>query len=133
MNRKVTLIALTCSLFLLMGGLFLSSCEYEWIVPSPGSSLNPNDTISFAGDILPIFSAHECDECHSTNGTPPDLTTANAWSSITGMGLVNTTAPEASILYDYTLQASSFHSWRKVSATESSLILQWIKQGAKNN
>lgn len=114
--------------------LFLASCQYKYtiepIIPPP----DPTDTIFFSTDVAPIWSNGDfCTQCHKTGATKPDLTAANAYADITGMGLVNTDSPASSIIYDYPLKGTSTHSWKKYSDSQAAIILQWIEQGALNN
>lgn len=120
--------------FFAVVGLFVVSCQYKYtiepIIPPP----DPTDTIFFSTQIVPIWTDGEfCTQCHKTGATAPDLTAANAYSSINAMGLVNVDDPASSMIYDYVLQGTSTHSWKKYSNSQAALILQWIEQGALNN
>ncbi len=120
--------------FLLAMGL-ISSCQYDNIIEPVTPPPNPTDTVSFVNQIEPIFNNNSnCTACHFTGGGHSDLTTGNAYNSIKSMGLVNLSDPEASIIYWYpNLDNSSDHTWKKYTAEEAQLVLQWIKQGALNN
>lgn len=119
---------------LFFGVIFLAGCEYAFVQqeeitpPTP----DPNNPISFATEIVPIFTSR-CIDCHNTGGTAPDLTAANAYSNIASMSLVNTANPTASILFDFVQPSTGTHSWRKYSASQASKILLWIQEGALNN
>jgi len=119
---------------LFFGVLFLAGCEYtfvqqtEIVPPTP----DPNNPISFATQIAPIFTSR-CVECHKTGGTAPDLSAANAYASITSMNLINATDATASKLFDYIQPNTATHAWRKYSASQASLVLLWIQEGALNN
>ncbi len=120
---------------LLCGAVFFTACEYEFIVhPDTTDPEGPggDDPISFSQQIVPIFTSR-CLNCHDTGDTSPDLSAANAYSSITSDNLVNTTNPESSILYDYIKPSTSGHSWRKYTNNQAALVLKWIEEGAKNN
>jgi hypothetical protein len=118
-------------LTLLLAGL-LTSCEYEVIVPDV-PFIDPEVPVKFSEQIAPIFSAgNACTACHKTGSTPPDLTADRAYNAIVP-ALVNTADPESSSIYWYAHPNSSSHSWKKYSAAEAAIILEWIKQGAKNN
>ncbi|MCX6235463.1 MAG: hypothetical protein NT175_12235 [Bacteroidetes bacterium] len=130
MKRRIfNILLLGFSMFAL-----LVSCEYEFIpVPQPPPP-NPTDTVFFTRDILPIFTTNNnCTGCHEAGNQSPDLTAANAYSSIISMGLADTAAPELSILYNYPKQGTSTHSWKKYTDSQANDVLQWIRQGALNN
>lgn len=113
--------------------LFLGGCKYDFIVPEEVPVIdNGGDPISFATQVVPIFSnGDKCTSCHKTGGTAsPDLSAANAYSQLMAK-YVNVSNPEQSEIL--TIPGSSSHSWKKFSAVESATILQWIKEGAKNN
>lgn len=112
--------------------LFFASCEYEFIDSPPVPPPNPEDTIYFSTDILPIFNDN-CTSCHKTGGTAPDLTEANAYTNITSGGLVDLANPEQSKLYDIPRPGSSTHNWKKYTQAQSEDVLNWIRQGALNN
>ncbi|MCF8301752.1 MAG: hypothetical protein K9I94_00650 [Bacteroidales bacterium] len=111
-----------------------TSCEYEFIEP-PQPDFNGEDSVlSFSDKILPIFTdGDNCTSCHNSGGTPPDLTAGNAYNSIMNNNLVDTAAPEQSVLYDYVRPDTDSHDWKAYTSTEAQLVLEWIKQGAKNN
>ncbi len=116
---------------LVMFGLLLNACKYDFIVPEVTTPVDPTVPVSFSTQIAPIFNTETCVSCHKTGGQAPDLTTANAYNSIKTMNLANTTTPESSIIYAF--PGSSSHSWKGYTASEAQLILTWIKQGALNN
>lgn len=117
---------------LFFGVMFFAGCEYTFVQqeeitpPEP----DPDNPISFASQIVPIFTSR-CLDCHDNGGTAPDLSAANAYSSVSS--LVNTSNPTASKLYDYIQPNTSTHGWRKYSATQAGLVLLWIQEGALNN
>ncbi len=115
--------------------VFLSSCQYDFIVEPVVPPPNPTDTISFVNQIEPIFNTNDnCVSCHKTGNQAPDLTTGNAFNSIMSMALINTANPESSSIYWVpNPDNASDHTWKKYTATEAQLVLQWIKQGAQNN
>lgn len=120
--RKLKLFAL----FILVT-IGLASCEYEFIeVAAP----DPTVEVKFSLEIAPIFSANNCINCHKTGGTSPDLTVANAYNSIYPT-LVDLDNPELSTIY-LKPAASSNHP-AKYTPNQQALVLEWIKQGAKNN
>jgi hypothetical protein len=114
-------------------GLAVTSCSYDFIKEDT-TPVNPDAPVSFSSQILPIFNnGNNCTSCHKPGGQNPDLTTANAYASITAANVVNTASPETSLLYEFPNPTSSTHTWKKYTATQAQLILNWIKQGAQNN
>lgn len=110
--------------------MMMSSCQYKFIVEPVIPPPDPTDTISFSQEIEPIWTDQGCTGCHP--GTiQPDLTTGNAYSSITGMGLVNTAEPTDSKIYYYPMPDGSHYA--KYTTSQGALILLWIEQGALDN
>lgn len=111
-----------------------SGCKYDFIVPE--EVVDPDDpdveVVSFSEDIIPIFSDNNCTACHDTGGQIPDLTAANAYSSINTSRYINTSSPEESNIYTRPHPSNS-GSHPKYSEAEAALVLTWIKQGAENN
>lgn len=117
--------------FTLAGMLF--SCEYVHIVPEAPPEIDPEVPISFATQIETIFNTgNNCTACHKTGGTSPDLSTGQAYASIVP-ALINTVDTTASIIYWHAHPSSTTHAWKKYTVGEATIILEWIKQGAKNN
>jgi len=116
----------------LFAGLVLAagllSCEYEWV--EPAVVVLP-ETVSFAGDILPVFNKScNMSGCHAQGGTAPDLTAANAWIDLAQRGMINVQTPQQSLLYT----SVATGSMKKFSTeANNALILKWIEQGARNN
>jgi hypothetical protein len=114
--------------------IYMGSCSYKFNEPEVGPVINPNDTISFANQIAPIFNTNNnCISCHGIGGTSPDLTTANAFNELTSKGLINTSDAAQSKIYYYLEPNSASHSQKKYTTSEAQLVLLWITQGAKNN
>ena len=111
--------------------LLFNHCTYDWIVPE--EVIDPDDPnveeISFATEIAPIFTSLDCIACHG-GGIPPDLTSANAYSSIVP-SRVNLDNPEESKIY--TKPSPSGSHPKQYSEAQAALVLTWITQGAKNN
>ena len=109
-----------------------SSCQYENPYVTP---INPQTKVSFSKDIQPIFTGTDnCVACHDGVNENPDLKPGSAYQSIMSMNLVDTTSPESSLIYwEPNPDNTAAHTWQKYSASEAALILQWIKQGAKDN
>ncbi len=111
--------------------LFVTGCKYDFILPVPEVPVTGD--ISFSTQVAPIFSTgSKCTSCHKPGGQSPDFTTASAYASIVP-ALVNTSAPDQSMIYTFPGPTTATHSWKKLTAGEAAIILQWIKQGAKNN
>lgn len=112
--------------------ILFTGCKYDYILPDYVPPIdNGGNPISFSTQVAPIFSTgNKCTQCHKPGGTSPDLTAANAYTQLMSQ-FVNTANPEQSIIL--TMPGSSAHSWKKFTATEAQTILQWIKEGAKNN
>lgn len=112
--------------------LFMASCEYEFVKPEPGPA--PTDTISFANQVVPIWSNNGCTNCHQPGGIPDlDLTAANAYNSLNQTGVIDTANPDQSKIYTYPYPVTGEHAHHYGSETDAQTILQWIQQGAKNN
>lgn len=110
----------------------VSSCTYDFI--KKAEPVNPSTPVSFATQILPIFNNNSnCTACHKPGGEPPDYTTANAYNSIISNNVVNTSAPETSLLYTFPAPATGTHTWKKYTDNQAQLVLLWIQQGANNN
>jgi hypothetical protein len=91
--------------------------------------------VSFASDIIPIFnSSCSLSGCHITGGKSPDLTTANAYNSLTKGGYINTSEPPKSELYLWmTGKKSTPMPVGGINKEYNALVLAWIEQGAENN
>lgn len=117
-------------LILILFSVFISSCKYDFILPEV---VVPVTDVSFADDVAPIFSnGNKCTSCHNTGGTAPDLSAANAFAQITA-GYINTTTPAESVIYAFPAPTTTTHNWKKYTAGEAAIILQWITEGAENN
>ncbi len=122
----------TIFLILILLSLFIAGCKYDFILPVPGAPV-PTGGVSFASNVAPIFSTGDkCITCHKPGGQSPDFTAANAYASIVP-NLVNTGSPDQSLIYTFPGPTTGTHTWKKLSAGEAAIILQWIKEGAKNN
>nr|NQU89060.1 hypothetical protein [Bacteroidota bacterium] len=121
-------------IFALIVTLF-ASCEYDFIKPEPAPPPpDPTDTIFFSLEVVPIFAANSCTNCHKPGGfSQLDLTAANAYNSLTSLGMVNTADPAASKIYTYPNPTTGTHGNKYANESEVQTILQWITQGAKNN
>jgi len=87
------------------------------------------EIISFSEGIQPIFKEQNCISCH--NGTRnPDLRNSNAYNSLINGQFVDTTNPEGSRIVE--MLNGSYHK-DFTTQKDKQLILDWIKQGAKDN
>lgn len=121
-------------LFIAVMLLFMTGCIYDWIVPEVEPDIPGDVEISFAGEILPIFTTgNNCSSCHRAGGTPPDLSAANAYNQINTAKYINRTSPAESGIYKIPAPGSSSHRHKIYTAQQAALILVWIEQGAKNN
>jgi len=104
-----------------------ASCTYDTFSPQVP------DEVSFSSDIISVFNTN-CNGagCHNEGGTPPDLSPANAWNSLTTGGYINTTSPENSLLYSKILPPDGSMA-RFATDRDRTLILNWIQQGARDN
>ena len=109
----------------------VASCQYKFIVEPEIPPPDPEDTVSFSLEVVPIWSDQGCTACHGTGGQKPDLTSDNAYNSLTTLGLYDTGNPEGSKIYYYPLPDGNHY--KKYTALQASVVLRWIEEGAKNN
>ncbi len=125
------------SIRLLLASLLVvlaTGCIYDWVVPEEVPEVPVGVEISFADQILPIFTTgNNCTSCHRSGGTPPDLTAANAYSQINTAKYINRSTPAESGIYKVPAPSSTTHRHKVYTAQQAALILAWIEQGAKNN
>ena len=119
-----------------MVAFLINGCAYNFIIPEEvPPAIDPDDPdapqISFATQIIPIFTS-SCTACHD-GGQNPDLTSANAYSSLNSTRYLNSASPEESLIYKHPAPETSTHTQKKYTATQAALVLGWIQQGAKNN
>ncbi|HPT13982.1 MAG TPA: hypothetical protein PK796_04260 [Bacteroidales bacterium] len=125
---------LSFRILLFMGVILtlFASCEYDFnVYPQPVlPPVGTEDTISFAQDIIPIFT-EKCVSCHKPGAFAPDLSAANAFSALTSDNYVVAKKPDESILYTCLKAGGSMNQYSTVA--ETALIYRWIYAGAKNN
>jgi mono/diheme cytochrome c family protein len=120
---KKTLIILSMFLSLMAW----QACEYEWIeVDKP---VVP-DVLSYATDIQPRFD-NGCISCHAPGGPAPDLTAGNSYNDLFAKNLIDTVAPDQSVLYMEVVKGGGMYTF--AAPDDAEFILKWIEQGAKNN
>lgn len=116
-------------LILILFALFMNSCKYDFILAKEVPVIT--GPVSFSAQVAPIFSNDKCTDCHN-GGQSPNLTAAAAYAQIVP-NLINTATPESSLIYSFPSPTTATHTWKKLSASDASIILAWIKDGAKNN
>ena len=121
-------------LTLLSIAIFLNSCYYdsypEYENQDPGGGGEIPDVVSFATDVLPLFS--NCTGCHNGSIADPDLRADNAYSSLVP-AYVTAGNAEGSDLYNY-LPGNGHHDVGfTLTSPQIALIKAWIDQGAANN
>ncbi len=113
----------------LLGLVFLSACTSKTIV-YPSASTGP---VSFSKDVLTLFTSNcALSGCHVTGGIPPDLSAGNAYNSLISGGYVNTGTPQQSPIYTVVISSGAMNS-HLPNFSDQQVILNWIKQGAKND
>ncbi len=92
-------------------------------------------TVTFSNDIIPIFNKScNMSGCHIKGGQTPDLTAANAFTSLTVGNYFSTSNPTNSLIYlKMTGKKGTPMPVTGINKDYNSLIIAWIKQGAKNN
>jgi hypothetical protein len=122
--KKIILLIVT-----LIGMAAWQSCQYEWV--EPVKTVVP-EVVSFSANIQPIFN-QSCNisGCHSTGGTAPDLTPANAYADLFSMNLIDLATPANSKLYTKVATGGAMNKYSQPGDPE--IILKWIQEGALNN
>lgn len=113
--------------------LFIGCYKDKTVISDTGAEITR--PVTFSQDIIPIFS-NSCSltGCHVTGGKTPDLSTANAYNSLTVGNYYNTTIPESSTIYLWmTGKKSTPMPVSGINKDYNALVLAWIKQGAQNN
>lgn len=118
----------------LIGTGLLSGCyKDKTLVSDTGEEITR--TVSFVNDIIPIFNK-SCNNsgCHSAGAKAPDLTVANAFTSLSAGNYINPTNPQSSELYLWmTGKKGTPMPLSGPDKDYNALVLAWIKQGALNN
>ncbi len=91
--------------------------------------------VSFTTDIIPIFNKScSISGCHISGSKSPDLSAANAFTSLTTGNYINTSDPQSSVIYLWMSgKKSTPMPIGGINRDYNALILAWIKQGAQNN
>ena len=118
--------------------LLFAACEKDYHYIQKPVEIDPGFQISFTQEIAPIFANHGCAvaNCHSTGANSPDLTPGSAYANLSGY--ISKEKAESSRIYVVlTDKNDPYYMGTKgsspVTAEETAKLLQWIKQGAKNN
>lgn len=129
-NKKVMGVMLAGSLVL----FFLQGCYKDKTVVSETGAVITR-TVTFSGDIIPIFNKScSLSGCHTGGGKPPDLGAANAYNSLKVGNYFNTNNPESSVIYLWlTGKKTTQMPVGGMNKEYNALVLAWIKQGAQNN
>ena len=109
---------------IIAGILICSSCEK---VVFPEQEIILPDTLSYSLQIQPIWNA-KCLDCHGGQ-RDPDLRAEFSYNSLFEEDLIDTANAEGSKLVT---KLYGTHNSRATEA-EKQLILEWIREGAKNN
>lgn len=127
-NSRFQSITALLTLIILGGG-----CYYDNVLLPNGEDIQGE--MSFSADIIPIFDK-DCNTsgCHNTGGQKPDLTAANAYTSLINGNYINTSSPEESELYLWMKGLKGLPMPPSgTDATNTAKVLAWIKQSAQNN
>lgn len=112
--------------------MFTISCKKYYLVPE---EVTIPDTVKFSVDIAPILDANcNLSNCHATGYNSPDLSPEKAYSNLWAYALIDTTDPENSVIYKRLTSATKPmppEPSARLSDAKINLILEWIKQGAK--
>ena len=121
--KKLLKIVLVSSLALLY-----YTCYYDEFPEEPEVVIDPDEIVSFADDIIPIFISFDCAQCHNPAQQDPDLTQGNEYSS-----LVPNYVSAGNALSSQLYIKLAVDEHRNVDATSLALIKEWIDRGAENN
>lgn len=109
----------------------LAGCTWDFFVPK-----DITGPVSLKNDIMPIFNTY-CNMagCHDGVAFAPDLTPSNAYNDMFATAQIDTLNPETSKLYVRmtTTNPLPMPTSGLLSADKTNLVLEWIKQGAKDN
>jgi len=118
------------TLIVLIAGITLmASCTDKYITQPYVAPPPPGYQYSLTTDVQPVFTG-KCISCHKPGNVAPDLTSGNSYASLISMNLINTGNPTSSVLYRK-MNDGSMAAY--CTQQDADVVLQWIKQGAKNN
>lgn len=107
--------------------LVMYSCYYDEFPEEIVEEIPEGQVVSFEQDIIPIFVANNCVECHPSL-RQPDFRPGNEYTSLVP-AFVTEGNPADSRLYEML----NDNNHRSLTTTELNLIEKWIEQGAENN
>jgi hypothetical protein len=130
MKKTIRILGVTAS-FILM--LSLTGCYYDEVVEQV---IPPNNDVSFANDIQPIFNSN-CVSCHPTIAEP-DLTAGNSYNALINLpGSIVPFDAEASELMEMLRHDPTSDNpmppQGPMATININLVEAWINQGALNN
>ncbi len=121
----------------LIGAVFFSSCERDYLKQAPKPIKGAEPTVFFATDLEPFLNS-KCGSCHNVNGNSKPflkLKTGFAYDGImknpNGRTYADTLAPASSLFYIKCAPGGSMNQY--LTPPELTKILTWITEGAKNN
>ena len=107
--------------------LVMFSCYYDEFPEEIVEEIPEGQVVSFEQEIIPIFVANNCVECHPSI-RQPDFRPGNEYTSLVP-AFVTEGNPADSRLYEML----NDNNHRSLTTTELNLIEKWIEQGAENN
>lgn len=125
------LMALTA---VLLAVFFMPGC-FKGTTVDLSSDLEITRDVSFANDVNPLLQKNcSLSGCHNTGGIVPDLSTDQAYLSLTTSDFLDLNTPEDSELYGFV--SGKITPAMPIGGADpaiAAMILAWIKQGAQNN
>ncbi len=115
---------------LIISILGLYACEKYTIIPQ---KIDPGVQISFQTDIQPLFTS-KCISCHKSGKNKLILEEGLAYESLTTGDYISAdpiNSPETSLLYIQITTVAGHTSF--LNDLQKQTILEWIRQGAKDN
>ena len=126
---------ISCLALLTALGIYLTACTKTSTLLIDNSP-EVTTTVSFGTDIIPILST-SCAKSGCHNGSiSPNLTAANAYTSLVNGNFLEVGNPSNSLVYLWLTGKESSTMPLGASNNPSNingLMLAWVKQGAKNN
>lgn len=127
---KSKLLILTGMIILI---IVFTGCYKDILSPGQDPTAPPQD-VSFSGDLQPLLTTNcALSGCHDAIPShKPSLTSENAYNSIMAGGFVNTVVPVNSLLYGE-VKSGGMPPTGALKPSDVQKILDWIRNGAKNN
>lgn len=125
-----------CYLVILITIIGFTGCTKDQgpIIIKPEKKGNSTELKSFSQDIIPLFDL-KCVDCHDDTHEKLDLRPCCAhdqlWSGGKNAPYIDTINPEQSTLYK--MVQTEMPPSSPLQDYQCEIILEWIKQGAKNN